>query len=100
MSLRWYTILLLIFLAALALQAGLLVFAIYVLAGVLLLSRFLARQWVGSLVATRENAALDPVEVGSEVEIKVRVRNTGHVTVVWVLVDDLLPEKALKQRPP
>jgi hypothetical protein len=35
--------------AALVLQAGLLAFAMYVLIGVLLLSRHLAKKWVGSL---------------------------------------------------
>ncbi len=105
---RWLVLLILVLLAALALQAGLLAFAVYVLLGVLLLSRHLASQWVGSLVATRvglespthASAALEPVEVGDEVEIKVRVENTGRLTVAWVLVEDLLPEAALRQKPP
>ena len=97
---RWFIILILVFLAALALQAGLLAFAMYVLLGVLLLSRFLARQWIGSLSAKRAKSLLEPVEIGSEVEIKVRIQNSGNLTVAWVLVEDLLPEKALRQKPP
>ena len=49
---HWFLVLILVLLAALALQAGLLAFAMYVLLGVLLMSRFLAKQWVGNLSAS------------------------------------------------
>ncbi|MBO0698862.1 MAG: DUF58 domain-containing protein [Zavarzinella sp.] len=86
--------------AALVLQAGLLAFAMYVLIGVLLLSRSLAKKWVGSLAAVRECAATEPVEVGATVEMKVRLANTGHTRVAWVLIEDLFPEHYLRQKPP
>lgn len=97
---RWFILLILILLAALALQAGLLAFAMYVLIGVLLLSRYLSKQWVSGLHAVRETVIADAVEVGAEVEIRVRIENRGTLTVAWVLVEDLLPETALRQRPP
>ena len=53
-TMRWFILLILILFAALALQAGLLVFAMYVLIGVLLLSRYLSKQWVSGLHAVRE----------------------------------------------
>jgi uncharacterized protein (DUF58 family) len=96
----WLLLLLLVLVAALALQAGLLAFAMYVLFGVLLLSRYLSKQWVGNLSATRENPPLEPVEAGSEVAIAVRIHNAGLLPVAWVLVEDLLPAKALRQKPP
>src|SRR5215216_1797151 len=86
--------------AALVLQAGLLAFAMYVLIGVLLLSRTLAKKWVGSLEAVRESAAAEAVEVGATVEMKVRLANTGRTRVAWVLVEDLFPEHYLRQKPP
>src|SRR5688572_3083546 len=97
---RWIFLFILVLLAALALEAGLLAFAMYVLIGVLLLSRYLAKQWVSSLHVTRETVLTDAVEVGAEVEIKVRIENKGTITVAWVLVEDLLPEAALRQKPP
>jgi uncharacterized protein (DUF58 family) len=89
-----------VLIAALVLQAGLLAFAMYVLIGVLLLSRHLAKKWVGSLVATRECATTEPVEVGATVEMKVRLANAGGSRVTWVLVEDLFPEHYLHQKPP
>lgn len=89
-----------VLLAALALQAGLLAFAMYVLIGVLLLSRYLAKRWVGSLEAKRLGAGPEPVEVGATVEMKVRLTNAGTVRVAWVLVEDLFPEHFLRQKPP
>lgn len=89
-----------VLIAALALQAGLLAFAMYVLIGVLVLSRSLAKHWVGSLDAVRECAATEPVEVGATVQMKVRLVNAGRVRVAWVLVEDLFPEHYLRQRPP
>src|SRR5262249_61460258 len=89
-----------VLIAALVLQAGLLAFAMYVLIGVLLLSRYLAKKWVGALVAVRECAATEPVEVGATVEMKVRLANSGNSRVTWVLVEDLFPEHYLRQKPP
>lgn len=97
---RWLIFFIVLLAAALAMQAGLLAFAAYVLIGVFLLSRYFAREWVGSLEVTRETKSLDSVEIGDEVEIKVRVKNQGRWTVAWVLVEDLLPEKPLRQKPP
>ena len=65
---RWFVLLAAVLLAALALQAGLLAFAVYVLLGVLLLSRHLAKKWVGSLEAVRETSHIEPLEIGESVE--------------------------------
>ena len=97
---KWLVVFLTVLFAALALQAGLLAFALYAFAGVLLSNRYLAKQWVGSMVATRETGALEPVEIGGEVDVKIRLRNQGKLTVAWVLIEDLLPTAALRQKPP
>src|SRR5688572_10150413 len=97
---RLFILLAVVLVAALVLQAGLLAFAMYVLIGVLLLSRHLAKKWVGALAASRECAATEPVEVGAAVEMKVRLTNAGNTRVAWVLVEDLFPEHYLHQKPP
>ena len=97
---RLLILLAVVLVAALVLQAGLLAFAMYVLIGVLLLSRHLAKKWVGSLVATRECNVAEAVEVGASVEMKVRLSNTWNTRVAWVLIEDLFPEHYLRQKPP
>ena len=97
---RLFILLAVVLVAALVLQAGLLAFAMYVLIGVLLLSRHLAKKWVGSLAAVRECKATEPVEVGATVEMKVRLTNASSTRVAWVLIEDLFPEHYLRQKPP
>ena len=50
---RWYIAVVLILLAALLLDAGLLAYSMYVLLGLLLITRVLARSWINHLSATR-----------------------------------------------
>lgn len=96
---KWYLGAFLLLLAALALDSGLLAYAMYVLLGILLLSRFLARRWIDNLEATRD-CRVHTAEIGDRVTVRVTVRNRGALPVPWVLLEDLLPRSALKQRPP
>src|ERR1700754_4207113 len=95
----WLAVLLLLIGVAIALKAGLVAFAGYVLLGVYVLSRYLARRWVHNLTATRECEAT-PREVGETTEVKVTITNTGSLPVAWVLVEDLVPDFAVKARTP
>src|SRR5262245_60980404 len=95
---RWFIAIAFVIGLALALQAGLVAFAGYVLLGVYLLSRYLARRWVTDLSAVRkcDNA---PREPGESVEVSVTLTNTGSLPILWVMVEDLLPDFALRQKP-
>lgn len=94
---RWFVGILALLGLALALQAGLVAFAGYVLLGVFLLSRYLARSWVTNLHAER---AVDtaPREIGETADVTVRATNTGNLVIPWVLCEDLVPEQAIRQR--
>jgi uncharacterized protein (DUF58 family) len=102
---KWFLIALLILLAALALQSGLLAYAMYVLLGLLLFSRVLAQRWTEQLSATRvcrvvgrtqeEESPSLIAEVGDRVAVRVTLRNDGSLPVPWVLVEDALPRHAL-----
>ncbi len=83
----------------LALQLNLLIYAMYVLLGVLLLSRFFTRAWVGAIDARRFGGD-DVWEIGAEEEIKVAVQNTGALSVPWLILEDSLSREALTQSPP
>lgn len=96
---KWYVGAALILLAALLIESGLLAYAMYVLLGVLLVSRFLARSWLDAVTAAR-SCDVTTAEVGDEVPVAVTVRNGGSLPVPWVLIEDVLPAPALQQRPP
>jgi uncharacterized protein (DUF58 family) len=96
---RWYLGVILILLAALILQSGLLAYAMYVLLGVLLVSRLLARTALDRVTATR-SCNCTTAEVGDRARVKVTVRNDGWLPVPWVLLEDLLPRAALNLRFP
>ncbi len=94
----WFIAILFVIGLALALQAGLVAFAGYVLLGVYLLSRYLARRWATDLSAER-HCDREPREIGQLLEVAVTLTNTGSLPIAWVLVEDLIPEAALKLKP-
>jgi uncharacterized protein (DUF58 family) len=96
---RWLLGAIVLLLAGIAFQLGLLVYATYVLLGTLLVSRYLARQWIDNLSAKRECSKLT-AEIGEKVAVVVTIRNGGSIPIPWLLVEDALPRSALMQRPP
>jgi uncharacterized protein (DUF58 family) len=81
------------------LKLSLLIYAMCVLLGVLLLSRFFTRAWIEQIDARRfwDEEAL---EIGAVAVSKVAVRNTGRFSIPWVILEDSLPRDALGQMPP
>jgi uncharacterized repeat protein (TIGR01451 family) len=96
---RWWIGVTLVLLAALFLQSGLLAYAMYVLLGVMIVSRVLARASVGQLTASRTCDRVN-AEIGDKVTVTVKVHNDGRLPVPWVLLEDLLPKEALSPRGP
>jgi uncharacterized protein (DUF58 family) len=82
-----------------AFQMGLLVYAMYVLLGVMLVSRYLARQWVERISAERE-CSRHTAQIGDKMAVVVQIRNSGRLPVPWLLVEDSVPKEALSQKPP
>jgi len=81
-------------LLGLVLQLNLLVYAMYVLGGILLLGRYLARTWTENLVARREPVE-DVREIGDSVRVAVELENRGPISVPWILVEDSIPNPEL-----
>ena len=96
---KWFLGAVLLLAVALALDLGLLAYAMYALLGVMLVSRFLARSWSENLRATRECNRL-AANIGETVAVNVTIENTGVLPIVWLLVEDLLPRQALVYDPP
>src|SRR3954451_2103695 len=96
---RWLVGAVLLLLVALALQLGLFAYAMYVLLGVIVLSRVLVNGWSGNLSATREMSR-DRLKIGDTAAVVVVLENRHWLPVPWMLVEDLLPRRALIHSPP
>lgn len=96
---RWIVGAVGLLLAGLWFELGLLVYAMYVLLGVLLLSRVLAGLWVNNVTARRFSSA-SSVQIGETVRLRVNVRNTGWMPIPWLLLEDSLPARFHESRPP
>ena len=94
----WFIVILLLIGLAIALKAGLVAFAGYVLLGVYLLSRYLARRWAHDLSAERICDSA-PREIGESTEVAVTLKNSGGLPILWVLVEDLIPDYSTRQKP-
>src|SRR5262245_30486584 len=96
---KWYVGAILLLLVAVYFQLGLLAYAMYVLLGVLLISRFLARAWTEQIIAERQ-CPLHEAEIGEQIRVTVTLRNEGALPVPWVIAEDLLPKQALRAQLP
>ena len=96
---KWFAGTTLLLLAALIFNLGLLAYAMYALAGVMIVSRLLARTWSESLAASRECNRVE-ANIGEMVAVVIKVENTGVLPIAWVLLEDLLPRSALVHTPP
>ena len=95
----WIVGAVLVLLLAMMLQMGLLAFAMYALLSVIFFSRWLAAEWIRSVEIVRETNR-DEAAIGDKVVVKLTIRNTGRWPIAWVLIEDLLPRKAIIFRPP
>lgn len=80
-------------------ELGPLVYAMYVLLGVLLVSRFLTFTWV-ECVSIKRDCNKFSCQIGDTVAVSSIVRNTGILPVPWMLLEDAVPKDALTSTPP
>ena len=96
---RWLLGAMFLLVTGIVFQLGLLVYAMYALLGVILLSRWLARHWIENLDARRESNR-HTVEIGDRVAVIVELESSSSLPVPWLLVEDSLPRDAIACRPP
>lgn len=96
---RWLVGAFVLLSVALALNLSLLAYAMYVLLGVMLTSRLLADNWSAHLVARRE-INCDQVKIGDAIAVVIWLENRSWLPVPWLLLEDLLPRRALQFRTP
>lgn len=96
---KWFAGAALLLVVALVFGLGLLAYAMYALLGVMIVSRLLSRSWAANLSAVRECNRFS-VQVGDTVAVVITIQNAGALPVAWVLMEDLLPARALIHDPP
>jgi Protein of unknown function DUF58 len=96
---KWILGTIALLLLGLFLKLTLLVYAMYVLGGILLLSRFFTRSWMDGL-KVRRSCNLDVAEIGDTAHIEVEVENKGLLAIPWLLIEDAIPlEGGIQMRP-
>ncbi|NQV27677.1 MAG: DUF58 domain-containing protein [Rhodopirellula sp.] len=95
---RWLLGAIFFLIVGIVFQLGLLVYSMYALLGVILLSRWLARHWIENVDARRESNR-HTVEIGDRVAVIVDLGNSSGIPVPWLLVEDSLPRDALACKP-
>jgi uncharacterized protein (DUF58 family) len=96
---KWWIGSLVLLLAGMVFKLSLLVYAMYVLIGMLLISRYLSRTWINSIVSSR-SCSEDVVEIGETVTVEVTIANRGLLSISWILCEDFLAREALVRNPP
>jgi uncharacterized protein (DUF58 family) len=95
---KWMAGTIALLVVGLVFQLSLLIYAMYVLLGVLLLSRVFTRVWTDGIEAQRFSAD-EELEIGGSMEVKVAARNTSRLAIPWLLLEDSLPRGALTESP-
>ncbi|MCS1407703.1 MAG: hypothetical protein M2R45_00863 [Verrucomicrobia subdivision 3 bacterium] len=81
------------------LQLGYLVYTMYVLLGIMLLSRFFTQQWADGLVASRSYLP-ESADIGEQQKISVTITDKSALKIPWLIFEESLPRSAMAQTPP
>ena len=92
---KWFVIAVALLAAGLILQLELLVFAMYALLGVLLVSRLMTREWTAKVAATR-TCSTTTARIGDPAAIVIELINRSRFAVPWLIIEEAFPLDALK----
>src|SRR6188472_675511 len=96
---RWLIGAVVLLVVAIALDLGLLAYSMYALIGVILLSRLTVNIWSGNLKAKRE-LSREKLKIGDTTAVVIVLENRSWLPIPWMLIEDLLPRRALIHDPP
>lgn len=96
---RYFALMAFVLLVGLLLGASMFAYSAYVLLAVFWVSRYLVKRWTESVKATRQLSARE-IEIGTTVQVQVKLVNQDSWTIPWLLIDDALPKSALFGAPP
>jgi uncharacterized protein (DUF58 family) len=96
---RWLILAVALLVVAVVLNLGLFAYAMYALLGVIVASRLLVNAWSGNLSAMREMSR-ERIKIGDTTAVVIVLENRSWWPIPWLLVEDLLPRRALIHVPP
>lgn len=96
---RWLIGAMFLLLVAVVFNLGLLAYSMYALLGVIALSRLAVNGWSGNLSAVRE-VSREKIKIGDATAVVIVLENRHWLPIPWLLVEDLLPRRALVHSPP
>jgi uncharacterized protein (DUF58 family) len=80
-------------------RLNLVVYAMYALLGILLLSRFSTLHWTENIIVRRRGSG-EVYEIGESCQVTVEIKNQSSLSVPWLLIEDALSPAALPGTPP
>lgn len=96
---RWLIGAMFLLVVAMVFNLGLLAYSMYALLGVIAASRLLVNGWSGNLSAVRE-VSREKIKIGDSTAVVITLENRHWLPIPWLLVEDLLPRRALIHSPP
>lgn len=94
---KWAVAAVIILLIGFTFNLGVMVYAMWALFGIMLITRWLTSRWTAAPKAVRVTSQGE-AEVGNVVEVKIQIKNEGKVPIAWALIEDLLPPNAIHEK--
>ncbi len=95
-TMKYIVALILLALLAMLLNLTMLVYAFYVIVAMLLISRWVTRDWAEAVEAERVCHS-ESVAIGGTISVMIKIRHTGRWPITWVLVEDLLEARGARR---
>ncbi len=96
---KWVIGVLLILGFSFVIGSDLLAYAMYSLLTLIIVSRWLSKNWAAQLTATRESSQLT-AEINDHIGVELELTNQGTLPVPWILLEDVLSKKSFQHTPP
>jgi uncharacterized protein (DUF58 family) len=96
---KWITGTIIALILGTVLQLGFLVYAMYVLLGILILSHLLTHQWMGAIAVHRQLIA-NKAEIGDSETLILDLTNESSLAIPWLIFEESFPRTAMEQSPP
>ena len=95
---KWIAISLALLIVAIAFDLGMLVYAFYALAAILLITNVVSTRWSGSIAAAK-TLSKTQAKIGETIDITIELDNTDRWPITWMLIEDLLPRQTRTIKP-
>ena len=96
---KWIFAAILLLFVALALNLTLLVYAMYAIIAILIISKWITSRWTESIQAIRV-CEIQMAKIGDNVPVMIKLKHVGKFPIAWVLVEDMIEQRALVRNPP